>query len=293
MSEKAPIGIAGTGKMAQALGRLLREVGCPVSAVAGRDRSRTEAAARFVGARAADLQELPRLASRLLVAVSDDAIAWVAETLARAGARDGVALHTSGAHGPEALAPLAEAGFSCGALHPLQTVASPAQGVHALRGAAFVVTAEGPAAEWAGEIVRCAQGCMLAVPAARRATYHAAAVLASNCFVALLDAALELLKEAGVERTAALRALAPLVRASCENVLALGPAAALTGPVRRGDVETVRRHWRALGSAPGSLRELYRACSLRLVELARQVGLEPAAARQLEEVFRGGDGNDA
>lgn len=279
--------------MAQALGRLLVEAGCHVAAVAGRHPARTETAARFVGAEAVNLEQLPRLATRLLIAVSDDAIATVADTLARAGAREGLALHTSGVHGPEALAPLAEAGFSCGALHPLQTVATPEQGVNALKGAAFAVTAEGPAAAWAAEIVRLARGWMLAIPADRRAAYHAAAALASNCVVALLDAAVMLMNAAGIERAAALRALAPLVRASCENALALGPAAALTGPVRRGDTETVRRHWQALGSAPGELRELYRACSLHLIRLARKGGLSPPVARQLEEVFHGGERNDA
>ncbi|MCS7316449.1 MAG: DUF2520 domain-containing protein, partial [Bryobacterales bacterium] len=201
--------------------------------------------------------------------------------------------HTSGVHGPEALAPLAEVGFSCGALHPLQTVASPEQGVTALRGSAFAVTAEGPAAEWATEIVRAAQGWALAIPADRRVCYHAAAVLASNCFAALLDAAVILMNAAGVPARQALRALAPLARTSCENALEAGPAEALTGPIRRGDVETVRRHWQALTSAAAGLRELYRACSLRMIELAQRQGLPPAVAARLEEVFRGGDRDDA
>lgn len=278
--------------MAQALGRLLAEAGCRVTAVAGRDPARTEAAARFVGTRPAPLAELPHLASRLLIAVSDDALAAVAAALAPAGVRGGAALHTSGVHGPDVLAPLAGAGFCCGALHPLQTVASPEQGVNALRGAAFAVTAEGSAAEWAAEIVRIARGWMLTVPADRRALYHAAAVLASNGFAALLDAAVMLMGSAGVEKPVALRALAPLVRASCENALALGPAEALTGPIRRGDVATVRRHWQALAAAPAGLRPLYRACSLRLIELARRQGLSAGRARALEEVFRGGDRDD-
>ncbi|MDW8131080.1 MAG: hypothetical protein RMI94_11065, partial [Bryobacterales bacterium] len=75
--------------MAQALGRLLAEAGCIVAAVAGRDRARTEAAARFLGVRAATFEELPRLAGRLLLAGCDDALFEVAGRLARAGARQG------------------------------------------------------------------------------------------------------------------------------------------------------------------------------------------------------------
>ena len=293
MAPNQPIGIAGTGRIAQALGRLLRDAGCPVVAVAGRDPGRTAQAATFVGARPVPLAELARLASRWLIAVRDDALEEVARELTRAGACRGVALHTSGVHGPEALTPLAEAGVSCGALHPLQTVATPEQGVRALRGSAFGLTAEGAAAEWAEEIVRLAGGWILRIPAGRRAEYHAAAALASNCLLAPLDAAVWLMGAVGVPEQDALRALAPIVRASCENGLALGTAAALTGPVRRGDVETVALHLRALAGAPADVREIYRACSFHLIALARRAGLPDECARSLERLLAQGESNDA
>lgn len=280
------IGIAGSGRMAQALGRLLAEAGCPVAALSGRDPERAAAAATFVGAPAVAFEELPRRVGRVLIAVSDDAIAMVAERLAAAGMRAGVALHTSGVHGPEALAPLAAAGVSCGAIHPLQTVASPQQGVAALKGAAFGITAEGAAAVWARQIVSLAGGLALDIPAERRALYHAAAVMASNCLVGLVDAAVMLLKEAGVEQAIALSALARLLEASCRNVLSLGPASALTGPIQRGDHHTVALHWKALAAAPDRVRELYRACARQLIGLARRRGLDEVSAGRLEQVFK-------
>lgn len=279
--------------MAQALGRLLRESGCPVVAIAGRDPQRTRQAAAFVGVRGVTLAELARVASRWLIAVRDEALATVAADLAGAGAQAGIALHTSGVHGPEALRPLTDVGVSCGALHPLQTIATPEQGLHALRGAAFAVTAEGAAAEWAEEIVRVAGGWTLRIPARRRAAYHAAAVLASNCLVGLLDAAVRLMSAAGIASHEALRALAPLVRASCENALALGPEAALTGPIRRGDLETIALHWQALAEAPPTVRELYRVCSLHLIALARRGGLPPERGRELARLLDRGDSDDA
>jgi len=293
MDPSQPIGIAGTGRLAQALGRLLRQAGCPVTAIAGRDPVRAQQAAAFVGVRSVTLAELARVASRWLIAVRDEALATVAAELARAGARTGIALHTSGVRGPEALAPLADSGVSCGALHPLQTVATPEQGVHALRGSAFAITAEGAAADWAEQIVHAAGGWTLRIPAPRRAAYHAAAVLASNCLVGLLDAAVSLMSVAGIEPHEALRALAPLVRASCENALALGPAAALTGPVRRGDLETVSLHWQALADAPPTVREIYRVCSLHLIALARLGGLPPERRRQMARMLERGDSDHA
>ena len=275
----------GAGRMAQALGRLLAEGGQPVAALSGRDPRRAAAAAAFIGVPAVALEELPSLAARVLVAVSDDAIWSVAERLAKAGMREGVALHTSGVRGPEALAPLAAAGVSCGAIHPLQTVATPEQGVAALHGVAFGVTAGGAAERWAREIVGVARGVALPIPAERRAWYHAAAVMASNCLVGLVDAAVMLMKEAGLDQAVALGALAPLVEASWRNTLALGPCNALTGPIQRGDHQTIALHWKALAGAPEHVRELYRACARQLIALALRRGLDEASAGRLEQVL--------
>ncbi len=279
------IGIVGCGRVAQALGRLLVERGQPVAALAGRDPARTAAAAGFVGVKAAQIEELPALVSRLLVAVADGALPVVAKSLAAAGMKGGIALHTSGAHGPEALAPLAEQGVSCGTLHPLQTIATPELGLAALPGAAFGITAEGAAARWAGQIVGLLGGTPLSIPTDRRPLYHAAAVLASNCLVALADAAVILMSAAGVAPETALQALAPLLRASCENTLTLGPTAALTGPIERGDLETIAHHRSALTAAPATVRELYRVASLHLVEIARRRGQAAETADRLEALL--------
>ena len=240
------------------------------------------------GAQAVSYRELPHHATRILIAVPDDAIGDVAALLAEAGFAQGVVLHTSGAHGPEALAVLAAAGVSCGALHPLQTVASRQEGVAVLRGVTFAVDGEGEAAAWAGEIVALLGGLTVRIPTKSRPLYHAAAVMAGNYLVALLAAAVMLMKEAGVEESAALRALAPLARTSLENALRLGPAAALTGPIQRGDADTLRGHLAALASVPPAIADLYRAAGLEALELARQRGLPEVADRMMEEILRKG-----
>lgn len=282
-----PIGIAGAGRIGQAMGRLLRERGEPVAAVASRDPAHAEAAAYFIGAgtRVASYRELPNLAARVLIAVPDDAVSGVAGLLAEAGMNQGTALHTCGTRGPEALGPLAARGVSCGAIHPLQTAATPEQGVAALPGSAFAIDGDGPAAAWAERIAKILDGLPLRIPAEQRPLYHAAAVAASNYVVGLIDAAVSLLGAAGIGEQDALRAIGPLVRASAENALSLGPVRALTGPIQRGDVETVALHWRAMAARPASVRELYRACALHVVGIARRRGLPAAAARRLEEVF--------
>jgi predicted short-subunit dehydrogenase-like oxidoreductase (DUF2520 family) len=149
-----PIGIAGSGKLAHAIGRLLRERGEPVVCIAGRDPVRTRLAAEFIGDEVEPVgyAELPGRASRFLIAISDSALKDVAEALAAGVPGTGLALHTCGAKDIEELAPLRLCGFSCGTLHPLQTICSPEQGVAALRGAAFAVSGDGPGVDWAEQM---------------------------------------------------------------------------------------------------------------------------------------------
>jgi predicted short-subunit dehydrogenase-like oxidoreductase (DUF2520 family) len=293
-----PILIAGTGHVAQAMGRLLAEQGEPVLAVAGRDPARAAAAAAFIGhgAKCAALNAPPKRATRVLVAVSDNAIGEVARTLAEAGVKRGVALHTCGAMGREALAPLAAAGVACGAIHPLQTVASPEQGLSALTGCVFAVDGDAPALAWAERIAQALGGSSLRIPPEARPLYHAAAVMAGNYVVALVDAAAMLMKAAGVEQSVALRALGPLVEASATNALRLGPVEALTGPIKRGDLMTLIGHVRALEDVPETVRGLYRSAGLQALDIAVRRGLEPDRARRIEKLLRGGvlenDGSD-
>src|SRR5438132_1221625 len=118
-AETSPIGIAGAGAVARAFGRLLNDLGEPVVIVASRTREHAEDAARFIGprVRSGNWPEIAERCDRLIIATADRAITPVAEALAAAGFRNGVALHTSGARGPEALEPLRRTGTACGVLH--------------------------------------------------------------------------------------------------------------------------------------------------------------------------------
>ena len=256
---KADLGIAGAGRVAQALGRLLRERGETVAAVASRNRGHAREAATFIGgAEPVAFAELPSRAGRILIAVPDDALGAVAALLAPAMC-GGEAVHTSGARGPEALAALAARGVACAAMHPLQTICTPEQGVADLPGAAFLVSGDGAARAWAEEMAALLGGRCLSLSDSAKPLYHAAAVMASNYVTGLIDAAAALLGAAGVPESEALAALGPLVRASAANAVAFGPAAALTGPVERGDAATVALHWHALAAAgPRGARALPR-----------------------------------
>jgi predicted short-subunit dehydrogenase-like oxidoreductase (DUF2520 family) len=280
------IGILGTGRLANALGRLLRESGLPVRAVAGRDRKAAEEAAIFIGgAEAMPIGELPQLTGRVLIAISDDAIPEVACELAAVGLKDSIILHTSGAAGPEALASLRHNGNAVGVLHPLQAVPDARRGMETLRGAAYAFAGDDLACDWARLLIRHVDGKPLAVDPGHWRHYHAAAVMASNYNVTLVDAALELMEIAGLGQCQARDALAPLIRGAMENILLSNPAAALTGPIRRGDAGTVRGHLAALEAASPETRRLYASAGLRTVLLARRAGLPASSADELVKIL--------
>jgi predicted short-subunit dehydrogenase-like oxidoreductase (DUF2520 family) len=279
LSTASAIVIVGSGSVAQALGRLLCDGGEPVVAVVSRTRSRAVAAASFIGAwvKPATFEEAVPIADRVLIATSDEAIPAAAESLARADVRPGIALHTCAGCRPDVLAPLAQKGVACGVLHPLQTVPTREQGLRLLPGSSFGLAGDAKAVEWGRELVTRLGGKVLPIESDRLATYHAAAVMASNALIASTEAALQLMQRAGIARETALAAIGPLSRAALDNALTLGPAAALTGPISRGDASTVRSHMQALATAPPPVRELYRATGRCLVELARQRGLSATA----------------
>lgn len=254
-----PIAIIGRGRIARALGALL-----PPVVPTGEAR-------------------------HILIAVTDDAIPVVAAKLAAGGLKDAIVLHTSGAAGPDALQPLREAGNAVGVLHPLQTVPSAERGIESLPGATYAFAGDAGAVEWARSLVVRLGGKELAVNPRHWHHYHAAAVMACNYQITLVDAALELMEAAGVRRSVALEALAPILRATTENVLAAGPEKALTGPIVRGDDGTVRKHLEALETALPETRRLYVAAAERTIPVARLAGLNESAACEIAHVLNAQD----
>lgn len=220
----------------------------------------------------------------LILGVPDDALQEVANDVARGGPapRACVALHLSGALSTDVLAPLHGAGYIIGSLHPLQTVADAWSGVERLHGCAYAIAGEPGALTTSRRLVAALDGRPLVIPPALRPLYHAAAVFASNYVLAAAATVARTLAEAGIDEEEAVAATLPLMRGTMDNVEQLGLGAALTGPVARGDADTVRLHLSRL-SPPE--RRLYSALGLETVRLARAVGLDPARADLLESLL--------
>ena len=288
------VAIIGPGKVGCALGRRMHGRDFRVTAVAGRTRAQARDAVRFIGAGRASASPAAaaRSADVALITTADRSIALACERIAAAGGfRAGqVVLHCSGAFGPELLEPARKAGAAVGALHPLQSFASADQALRRLRGTFFTFEGDAAAAPVARRIVRAAGGRFLAIAPGSRALYHAASCVLSNYLVALADLGLEMMERAGMERAAAAKALQPLLRGTLENVKALGTTEALTGPVARGDVETVQRHLEALCDQPPQFLRLYAELGRYTVAVARRKGLRPSEAAMLMDLFKEASG---
>lgn len=227
---------------------------------------------------------IPEGTTALILAVPDDTLHQVATEVAQAGRAPAacVALHLSGALSTDILGPLHGAGYTLGSLHPLQTVADPWSGVERLRGCAYAIAGEPGALTAARRLVAALDGHPMVIPPALRPLYHASAVFASNYVLAAAAVMARTLAEAGIDEREAVQAALPLMRGTMDNVEQLGLGAALTGPVARGDVDTVRLHLSRLSPRE---RRLYSALGLETVQLARAVGLDPARADALESIM--------
>ena len=228
------ISLVGPGRAGSAVALAAARAGIEVIDVAGRDPEAVRLLASAVGARPVDLDAPVRAADVVLVAVRDDAIEPVSAVLDIADV-GGVA-HLSGAASVEALRALATSGVSVGSFHPLQTLPTAEAGAARLAGAWIAITAEEPFRS----TLRALAGALGANPFDladdAKALYHAAAAAAANFPLAALTMAYDLFTAAGVPYAAA----QPLVEAVVANAFELGPRAALTGPVARGDTGTVR-----------------------------------------------------
>ncbi len=234
------IGIVGRGRVGRALEAALADAGYETGEPAGRG-------------------EIPS-GDAILLCVPDAEIPAAAHTVAGAAPFVG---HVSGATPLKALEP---AGVQAFGLHPLQTITGPGADLRgcgcAIAGSTF------EAVELAREIALRLGMEPIEIADSERPAYHAAASIASNFLVTLEGAAEAVAGGAGIEPDEARRLLGPLVRATVENWIALGPQAALTGPVARGDEATVATQRAAVADTAPELLELFDALVNRTRELA-------------------------
>src|SRR4051812_2834655 len=248
------IGVVGAGRVGAVLSAALRAAGHEVVAAAGESTASLDRIdALLPGVRRAKPTDVARSCDLLLLTVPDDMLENVVNTMVGAGAiRSGqVVCHTSGRHGLAVLTAASAIGARPLALHPAMTFTGTAVDLDRLPGCVFGVTAREEDRALAESLVTDMGGVTMWVPEDKRTLYHAGLAHGANHLVTLVAQAMELLAASGAEDPAA--TLRPLLSAALDNALVSGDAA-LTGPIVRGDVNTVAGHLAEIAAnAPGTL----------------------------------------
>ncbi|KAB2808210.1 Rossmann-like and DUF2520 domain-containing protein [Pimelobacter simplex] len=242
MSLTLRVGVVGAGRVGAVLAAGLQAAGHTVVAAAGEsDASRRRAADLLPGVPLRKPSDVARESELLLLTVPDDMLPNVVKVLADSGALHAgqYVAHTSGRHGLAVLAPAAAVGARVIALHPAMTFTGTAVDLERLHGCVFGLTAGPAEREVAEALVADLGGRPTWVPEEMRTLYHAGLAHGANHLVTLVSEAMGLLAAAGVDDPAG--TLRPLLDAALDNALDHGDAA-LTGPIVRGDVQTVAAH---------------------------------------------------
>jgi len=292
------LNIIGAGNLGRTLARLWSERQLfRIGSVCNRSLSSARAATAFIGAGSASADIASMAPADLwLIATPDDHIESVARALAthlhaHTASQPPIVFHCSGALPASALS--ACTGSQLASAHPVHSFANPAQSVGNLPGS-FVALEGDPHAREQLEIAFTGVDCTcITLNPQQKVLYHTGSVMACNYLTVLLDLSLQTFAAAGIEDHTARQLLEPIVLQTAKNNFALGPEKALTGPLVRGDIQTVSRQLDALtqqtdtgpgGSTP-SLAEVYRLLGKAALPLAQKAGLNPANARKLETLL--------
>lgn len=275
--------MVGAGKVGVTLARLLAARSYVIETVYSRTYAHADALAQAVNAVAVEAARDLR-GDLLLLTVPDDAIRATAERLEGFNGR--AVVHTSGAHDANLLAALAARGIQVGSLHPAYPFASVERAMAGLPGASFAVEAEAePLQGWLRGIVGALNGQVISVPPGEKALYHAALTLLSNYTVTLYALAERLLLGLGADEAAAVKALNSLLAGTAENLRAKGTPNALTGPLVRGDVETIEAHLLALRATEPAIADVYRGLARLTLPLAAERGTVQSALEAIETLL--------
>jgi len=246
---KQTVAIVGAGNVGSTLAKAFYRQGYQLVGIASKTLANAEKLASLFGVPATiRAAEITQYADIVIIATPDRCISQVVEEVAQTGgfrARQ-VVLHTSGGMTVDSLSPASQLGSFTGCMHPLQSFADRNRDVDILVGTYFALGGHEQAVNLGEKIVRDFGGQSFVLLDQDRPLYHAAACIVSNYFVSLLHWATQLYQDIGLTPEQASKALMPLVQGTLKNVQQLGVTAALTGPVSRGDGNTISAHLTAL-----------------------------------------------
>jgi predicted short-subunit dehydrogenase-like oxidoreductase (DUF2520 family) len=276
----------GPGKIGISLAILLVEAGHKLSGCWSRSEEGCRRLEKYLG-QPASYGEIPGGIGHVdfvLITTAESALQEVSERIARSGflRKDQILFHVSGVYSSEVLRHDSSPGIHAGSIHPVQAVASIEAGLRLLPHSSFTVDGDDRAVEVGIRLVEDIGGRAFSVGQGSRALYHCALSTASNFLVLLAWLSWRMLLRAGLGETISKEFVLEIMKGTHSNLMEMGFEGALTGPVLRGDWQTIQRHMEALEEVLPEGSAMYRTASALLLEIAESRG--EAEADGLEKI---------
>ncbi|MFC1812614.1 Rossmann-like and DUF2520 domain-containing protein [Thermodesulfobacteriota bacterium] len=273
---KPSFAIVGCGKVGTALGVFLTRAGYRAAGFASKSLSSAKLAAETIpSTHYSDVPwEITRKADVVFITTPDGVIQDVCNSISqnRGFANNAVVFHCSGALPSTILSNAKKCSAFTGSMHPLQSFASVDFNVNPFRSIVISIEGENKAVNVAKEIAANLKATTVTILTEAKTLYHASAVTASNYLVTLIDLALRLICAAGIADRDAFHVLKPLIEGTLANIEKTGTMEALTGPIVRGDVETVEKHVEEIGAKLPDLLPLYKTFGFYTIDIASKRG---------------------
>ncbi len=277
--------VIGAGKVGTSLAFHLQRRGYPIAAVASRTENSLERAKKYLKAEFFTLEpkEAVERGEIIFISTNDDAVSKVVEKVSEEGGfKSGqFVYHLSGALSIDILKPAQDLGAFIGSLHPMQTFPSIEAGIKKIPGTVFGITGKEEVLKVAKELVKAVGGKAVEVKDEDKPLYHAAACIACNYLDALMYAAFKFYERIGIEEREAWQAMKPLIQGTLDNIEARGAVEALTGPIARGDVDTVRKHLQVIEKSLPDFLPFYKEVGKTTLKIAKEKGLSKEAYQEI------------
>lgn len=262
------IAFIGAGRVGCSIGKYLSESGIPIAGYYDSTKESADSASRFTACEAfSSLESLVAHSTLIFLTTPDGLIQPVWEQIRPLPITGKIICHCSGALPADAFTGIEQTGAYGCSLHPMLPFSDRFSSYRQLKHAFFTTEGQEAAVQTVTELFSSLGNTVCRIKSECKPSYHAAASILSNQVIAVLDTGYRLLESCGFSREEARNATKELVRLNIENVLQHDCTAALTGPIERGDVQTVQKH---LACLPQDDQEMYRVLGTKLVQIAEQ-----------------------
>lgn len=284
------VGFIGAGKVGTAFGLYLMEAGIEVVGYYSRREASSMQASKITKTRCfKDCKTLIEAIDTLFITTNDSNIRVVVEQLNNENLlrSDMTIIHMSGAHSSEILIG-DNTTYNVYSLHPLQAFADVDKAVEDLKTTVFTIEGNKDNVDILTGLMDRLGNAYFIISKEDKTLYHASACIVSNYLVTLMDVGLKVFEEIGIDGEDGFKALLPLIEGTIENIKSFGTAKALTGPISRGDSNTVKEHLNQLDARMNEFTDFYKLMGRMTTEVASREKLKDESDLiKLEEVLEG------